>query len=151
MSSLTSYFKSTVLWYFISNYVSWLTASPWEGKLACSVKFVFSFFEGLSDLDLTLLIREKNFGIEWEVTTSSVVVHPHPMKWDHLRSAKFFFPLSTLSPEVASSHWVRMGHSMRWWLSIRWSNHVGRCDRSIKGFLKGDTCLCSFIYILLML
>lgn len=33
------------------------------------------------------------------------------------------------SSEMASPHWVRVVHSMRWWLTIGRSHHVGRYDR----------------------
>lgn len=43
-------------------------------------------------------------------------------------------------PEVALPHWVKVGPPMRWWLIIRQSHYVGRCDRPTKIFFLKREC-----------
>lgn len=78
------------------------------------------------------LLEERNFGMissyvvqsSNEKSSSHLVTHPHPMRWDHLET----WGRKRENQVLRQSHliWVKMGQSMRWQLLIRWSHHVRR-------------------------
>lgn len=47
------------------------------------------------------------------------IAHAHLIRWDHFKTWFFFISLSTSSSEVVWFYWAKMGHPIRWWLSIR--------------------------------
>lgn len=59
------------------------------------------------------------------------------IQWDEVTSGLYFFFPSTSCPEVASPHWVRVGHSIWWWLLNGRLHHIWWCNCLTKIFLNG--------------